>query len=72
MLTAPVISSSLHCITKLNQFMKAAKPCKTKKQHISVQSSIKNYIIVKSEVSELPVDTPTRTNHIGIVLSRIS
>ena len=52
--------------------MKAAKPCKTKKQHISVQSSIKNYIIVKSEVSELPVDTPTRTNHIGIVLSRIS
>ena len=59
MLTAPVISSSLHCITKLNQFMKAAKPCKTKKKHISVQSSIENYIIVKSEVSEQLVDTPT-------------
>ena len=57
MLTAPVISSSLHCITKLNQFMKAAKPCKTKK-YISVQSSIENYIIVKSKVSEQLVDTP--------------
>ena len=50
--------------------MKAAKPCKTKKKHISVQSSIENYIIVKSEVSEQLVDTPTWTHHIGIVLSR--
>ena len=51
--------------------MKAAKPCKTKK-YISVQSSIENYIIVKSKVSEQLVDTPAWTNHIGIVLSRIS
>lgn len=46
-----VISSSLNYITKLNQFMKATSHCKTKKELISVQSSMENYIILKSKVN---------------------